>query len=99
VATWGAIFLARGADKISSIAPGAPAHRLIEAASNGMLPHGAHGALENAARQGFLSGLNTILLLGALLAFAGAAVAAWLVREHEIEREVVAAPVVPATVR
>jgi hypothetical protein len=26
-------------------------------------------------------------VLGALLAFAGALVAAWLVREHEIERE------------
>jgi hypothetical protein len=43
--------------------------------------------LVGAAHQGFLSGLNTIVLIGALVAFAGAAVAAWLVREHEIERE------------
>ena len=96
VAGWGAIFLARGADKIASLAPGAPAHRLIEAASSGLLPHAGHGALENAARQGFLSGLNTILVLGALLAFAGAAVAAWVVREHEIERELVVGPAVAA---
>jgi EmrB/QacA subfamily drug resistance transporter len=95
VAAWGAIFLARGADKISSLVPGAPAHRLIEAASAGLLPHGAHGVVADAARQGFLSGLNTILLIGGLLALAGAVAAAWLVREHEIEREVpeiVAAP-------
>jgi hypothetical protein len=87
VAAWGAIFLARGAAKISTLAPGAPAHRLIEAASSGVLPHVAGGAAADAARQGFLAGLNTILLLGALLAFVGAAVAAWLVRENEIERE------------
>src|SRR5947209_7952458 len=41
VAAWGAIFLARGADKISSIAPGPPAHRLIEAASAGPPPQAA----------------------------------------------------------
>jgi hypothetical protein len=59
----------------------------------------AHGAAVSAARQGFLAGLNTILVLGALLAFAGAVVAAWLVREHEIEREpleLVTAPTVAA---
>jgi EmrB/QacA subfamily drug resistance transporter len=101
VAAWGAIFLARGADKISSLVPGAPAHRLIEAASSGQLSHAAHGALAEAARQGFLSGLQTILVIGGLLALAGAVAAAWLVREHEIEREVpeviAAAPVVAAT--
>jgi hypothetical protein len=87
VAAWGAIFLARGADKISSLVPGAPAHRLIEAASAGRLPHAATGAVANATHQGFLAGLNTILVIGAVLAFAGALAAAWLVREHEIERE------------
>jgi EmrB/QacA subfamily drug resistance transporter len=112
VAAWGAIFLARGADKIASVAAGTPAaagdhpRQLIEAASSGRLdaalaavPHGARALVAGATRQGFLSGLNTILLLGALLAFAGAAVAAWLVREHEIEREpleLVTAQTVPA---
>jgi hypothetical protein len=112
VAAWGAIFLARGADKIATVAAGTPAgagdhpRRLIEAASSGQLgaalnavPHGARAAVAEATRQGFLSGLNTILLLGALLAFAGAALAAWLVREHEIEREqveLVSAPTVAA---
>jgi EmrB/QacA subfamily drug resistance transporter len=100
VAAWGAIFLARGADKIASVAAGTPAatgdhpRQLIEAASSGQLgaaltalPHGARAAVAAATRQGFLTGLNTILVLGALLAFAGAVLAAWLVREHEIERE------------
>jgi len=96
VAAWGAIFLARGADKISSLVPGAPAHRLIEAASSGMLSHTAHGVLADAARQGFLSGLHSILLIGGLLALAGAVAAAWLVREHEIERELPAVAAAPA---
>jgi EmrB/QacA subfamily drug resistance transporter len=100
VAAWGAIFLARGADKISSVAAGTPAatgdhpRQLIEAASGGQLqaalravPHGARAAVASATRDGFLSGLNTILVIGAALAFAGAVLALWLVREHEIERD------------
>ena len=100
VAAWGAIFLARGADKISSVAAGTPAatggrpRQLIEAASGGQLqaalravPRGARGLVATATRDGFLSGLNTVLVLGSALAFAGALLALWLVREHEIERE------------
>ncbi|MGO9892070.1 MAG: MFS transporter [Solirubrobacteraceae bacterium] len=100
VAAWGAIFLGRGAAKISALTAGTPAatggrpRELIEAASGGKLtqalqavPHGARALVENATRQGFLSGLDTILVIGSLLAFAGAALALWLVREHEIERE------------
>src|SRR5256885_1072157 len=100
VAAWGAIFLGRGADKISTLAAGTPAahgdhpRQLIEAASSGGLgsalaglPRGTRGVVANAAREGFLSGLNTILVAGAVLAFAGAALALWLVREHEIERD------------
>jgi EmrB/QacA subfamily drug resistance transporter len=100
VAAWGAIFLARGADKISSVAAGTPAatgdhpRQLIEAASGGQLqaalqavPHGARAAVASATRDGFLSGLNTILVIGAAVAFAGALLALWLVREHEIERD------------
>ena len=99
-AAWGAIFLARGADKISTVAAGTPAatgdhpRQLIEAASSGRLgaavsalPHGTRELVVSAAREGFLHGLNTIVLTGALVAFAGAAVALWLVREHDIERE------------
>ncbi len=99
-AAWGAVFLARGANKIATVAAGTPAttgdhpRQLIEAASSGRLgsalaglPHGTRDMLVSAAHDGFLSGLNTIILIGALVAFAGAAVAAWLVREDEIERD------------
>ena len=100
VAAWGAIFLGRGADKISSVASGTPAsagdhpRQLLEAASDGRLrsaltavPHAARGLVEHATRQGFLSGLNAILVIGALVALIGAAVALWLVREDQIEHE------------
>jgi EmrB/QacA subfamily drug resistance transporter len=99
-AAWGAIFLGRGANKIASLAAGTPAaagnrpHQLIEAASTGQvgrvlstLPHGARAIVADATHQGFLAGLNTVLTLGAVLAFVGAALALWLVREHEIERD------------
>jgi hypothetical protein len=100
VAAWGAIFLSRGASKISSLVAGTPAatgehpHRLLEAASDGRLgsavarlPHRAQEAVVAATRDGFLSGLNTILVIGGTVAIAGALLALWLVREHEIERE------------
>jgi EmrB/QacA subfamily drug resistance transporter len=100
VAAWGAVFLARGADKISTLTAGTPAaagdhpRQLLEAASDGRLssavarlPHGAQAVAAHATREGFLSGMNTILVIGALVAFAGGLVALLLVREHEIERD------------
>jgi EmrB/QacA subfamily drug resistance transporter len=99
-AVWGAIFLGRGAAKIAGLAAGTPAaaggrpRQLIEAASDGRLhsalatvPHSAQGVVAHATRQGFLSGMNTILIVGAMLAFVGALVALWLVRENQIERD------------
>ena len=100
IAVWGAIFVGRGADKVSALAAGTPAasgdhpRQLIEAASAGNLhqavaavpPQDQH-AVFNAAREGFLAGFNDVLTLGALLCFAGAVLALWLVREREIERE------------
>jgi EmrB/QacA subfamily drug resistance transporter len=100
IAVWGAIFVGRGADKISALAAGTPAasgnrpRELIEAASAGNLhqalstvpPQDQH-AVSNAAREGFLAGFNDVLTLGALLCFAGAVLALWLVREREIERQ------------
>jgi EmrB/QacA subfamily drug resistance transporter len=108
VAAWGAIFLGRGANKISTLLAGTPAahgahpRQLLEAASGGQLhhalagvPQGTRGIVESATRQGFLTGLNAILVISAVLAFAGALLALWLVREQEIERDqpvAVAAP-------
>ena len=100
IAVWGAVFVGRGADKAAEVAAGTPAavgdrpRELVEAASSGGLdqalaavPPGARDTVVNAANQGFLAGMNDVLLLGALLSFAGAVLALWLVREDEIERE------------
>ena len=97
IAAWGAVFLGAGASKAESVAGGLShdqARGLVEATSSGALPQalagvpaGARGAARNAAEQGFVHGLNQVLLLGALLAFAGAVLSLWLVREGEIERE------------
>ena len=100
VAVWGAVFVARGADKVSALAAGTPAakgdhpRQLVEAASSGDLdravaglpPH-THDVVVNAAREGFLSGFNEVLMLGGVVCFVGAVLALWLVREDEIERE------------
>jgi EmrB/QacA subfamily drug resistance transporter len=100
IAAWGAIFLGRGADRASELAAGTAAatgerpRQLVEAASAGdldsalaALPAQARATAADAARDGFLAGFNAVLALGAGLAVAGAALALWLVREREIERE------------
>jgi EmrB/QacA subfamily drug resistance transporter len=101
IAAWGAIFLGVGASKVESVAGGSVSHDqargLVEATSSGTLPQAVsalpravRGKVQNAAEQGFLHGLNEILLLGAIVCFVGSAVALWLVRERDIERETLA---------
>jgi hypothetical protein len=101
IAAWGAIFLGRGASEVRDVASGTPAavgsapRRLVEGASSGNLDHVPPGSV-HAAREGFLAGMNDILLLGGVLALAGSVLALLLVREGEIEREpVTAAEAVP----
>jgi EmrB/QacA subfamily drug resistance transporter len=99
IAVWGAVFIAQGANKVSDLASGTPTaqgdvpRRLVEAASSGSLdqavnalPPQAQKIALHAAGEGVLAGLNAVLTLGALLSFAGAVLALWLVREREIER-------------
>jgi EmrB/QacA subfamily drug resistance transporter len=100
IAVWGAIFVGRGADEVRELAAGTPAasgdrgRDLVEAASSGSLdqalaalPPQTREMAANAAGEGFLAGLNSVLTVGGLLGFAGAVLAIWLVREHEIERQ------------
>jgi Major Facilitator Superfamily len=100
IAVWGAIFVGRGADTVAELAAGTPAasgdrpRELVEAASSGNLgqalaavPPDAQQRVANAAGEGFLAGFNDVLMIGGLLSLAGAALALWLVREREIERE------------
>jgi len=100
IAAWGAIFLGRGADKVEQLTAGTPAaagdhpRQLVEAVSGGNLdqaltavPRGARGRVADAAREGFIAGINDILMLGGIVAILGALAALWLVRERDIERE------------
>jgi predicted MFS family arabinose efflux permease len=99
IAAWGAIFLGRGADKVSQLLQGTPGatgsrpRELVEAVSSGNLdnalanvPAGSRAGVANAAREGFLAGMNDILMLGGIFALAGSVAALWLVRERDIER-------------
>lgn len=103
VAAWGAIFLGRGSSRISTLVAGTPVsgdgrpRQLLEALTGGQLtaatkalPHGTHQLAVTATRDGFLTGLNAVLLIGGIVAVAGAVLALWLVREREIERDQVA---------
>jgi EmrB/QacA subfamily drug resistance transporter len=100
IAAWGAILVGRGADKLAELLAGTPTasgarpRELIEAASSGNLDQAlatvappARQLIANAAGQGFLTGLNAVLTLAALLSFAGAVLTLWLVRGHEIQRQ------------
>src|SRR5215212_1909713 len=86
IAAWGAVFLGRGASEVRDAAAGTPAavgsapRRLVEAASSGNLDH-VPASSAHAAREGFLAGMNEILLIGGLLALAGSVLALVLVRE------------------
>src|SRR3954471_4668480 len=99
IAAWGAIFLGRGADKVSQLLAGTPGatgdrpRQLVEAVSSGNLdnalanvPAGSRASVANAAHEGFLAGMNQILMLGGIFALAGAVAALWLVRESDIQR-------------
>jgi EmrB/QacA subfamily drug resistance transporter len=98
-AVWGAIFLARGSSTVSTLLVGTPAgtggqpRQLVEAFSGGgfaaatrAIPSDVRPAVVAATHQGFLNGLNTILIIGGVVALVGAVLALWLVREREIDR-------------
>ena len=97
VAAWGALFLGAGASKVESLTGGSVSHDqargLVEATSSGALPQAlravpanARDSVRNAAEQGFIHGLNEIIMLGGILCLVGTAFALFLVREREIDR-------------
>lgn len=91
LAVWGAIFVGRGADRVGELT-GLTGHRardLVEAVSSGALPDTAGGRVAQAAHAGFLSGLNEVFVLGALVAFIGAVLALVLVRGVGVGAEAV----------
>ena len=64
--------------------PQSDADRLREAIAK--LPPGARDSVRRATEEGFLHGLNEILLFGGILCLVGTGFALWLVREREIDR-------------
>jgi hypothetical protein len=99
-AVWGALLVSRGAETVDDLTARSPGGglgdpgRLVEAASSGSLEQAltmvappARDALGRAASQGFLTGLNTTLVLGAAVAGAGALLALWLIRDRDIRRD------------
>jgi hypothetical protein len=113
VAVWGAIFVARGAAKAGQLVAGSPVARgdgprhLVEAISSGNLhatlssvPAPLRAGVAHAAREGFITGFNNVMTLGAVLCLGGALLALVLIREREVEREPLVAPhELPATAR
>jgi len=92
IAAWGALLYSHGGDRASDLAAGSSAgigerpRLLVEATSSGdlkpalaALPPTAREAAANAAREGFLAGLNHILVLAAGLALAAAVLALCLI--------------------
>jgi EmrB/QacA subfamily drug resistance transporter len=96
LAVWGAVFVGRGAHRVTELSqmPHDAARRLVEAVSSGAMRTGRGGAAADAARAGFLSGMNELFLLGGIVAFVGALLALWLVRGVR-EQEVTDAVAMP----
>ena len=94
VAALGAIFQHRVESKVVELLSVTPAsgrgQAIAQMVGSGQaseavrsVPPGTRGAVAAAARQGFVSGLNEILVIGAILAFAGAVLAVVLVRPRD----------------
>jgi EmrB/QacA subfamily drug resistance transporter len=89
VASLGAVFQSQVDSKLSSLMPGAPPG-LAEAVSSGgsraaagAAPPGQRVEVVHAAKVAFVSGLNEILLIGAVIALLGAALGFALVRSSD----------------
>ncbi len=97
IAGLGALFQARVTDRLGAAVAGAPLppgarERLGEAVASGGVPD----RFAEPARRAFIDGLNEILLVAALVAFAGGVLAFALVRSRDfVARQMAAAPSPP----
>jgi EmrB/QacA subfamily drug resistance transporter len=89
VASLGAVFQSQVDAQLSRLLPNAP-DGLAEAVASGgtraaaeVAPPGQHAEVVHAAKVAFVSGFNDILLIGAIVAFAGAALGFTLVRSRD----------------
>lgn len=99
VAALGAIFQSRIEARLTELMPGVPGGLGEAIASGGSraaiesAPPGTADQISRAADQAFVSGLNDILLVGAIIAFAGAALGFALVRPRDFVGRPAADPV------
>jgi EmrB/QacA subfamily drug resistance transporter len=98
VASLGAVFQAQVDSKLSALLPTAPAG-LAEAVSSGgsraaaaAAPPGQRVEIVHASKVAFVSGFNEILLIGAVVAFLGAALGFALVRSSDFVQSTEAVP-------
>ena len=105
IAALGALFTAHVRDGVESALAGSSlggsAHGIAEQVSSGQAaqaiaaaPAPLRGTVAEAARAGFVGGVNDLLLVGALIAFAAAVAALALIRQRDfvVEPAVAAAP-------
>jgi EmrB/QacA subfamily drug resistance transporter len=89
VASLGAVFQSQVDSKLASLLPNAPAGLAEAVASGGtraaaeVAPPGQRAEIVHAAKVSFVSGFNEILLIGAIIAFIGAALGFALVRSKD----------------
>jgi EmrB/QacA subfamily drug resistance transporter len=107
IAAMGSIFASQLRDGVVAGLAGTPAagraHAVADAVTSGQVsgaiasaPAPARAAVVHATQLGFVDGLNTILLVGAIVAFAGAALALALIRPRDYapaEAEISGVPV------
>jgi EmrB/QacA subfamily drug resistance transporter len=107
IAALGSIFASHLRDSVATSLAGTPvsgrAHEIADAIGAGQVsgaisaaPAPARAAIAHAAQSGFVDGLNTILLIGAIVAFAGAALALTLIRQRDYVASDVALAGAPA---
>jgi predicted MFS family arabinose efflux permease len=94
IAALGSIFASRLRDTVAAGLAGTPvsgqAHQLADAVGAGKVseaiaaaPAPARAAIAHTAQAGFVDGLNAILLVGAIVAYAGAVLALTLIRQRD----------------
>jgi len=89
VASLGAVFQSQVDSKLATLLPNAPPGLSEAVASGGtraageLAPPGRHAEVVHASKLAFVSGFNEILLIGAIVAFVGAALGFWLVRASD----------------
>jgi EmrB/QacA subfamily drug resistance transporter len=103
IAALGSIFASQLRDSVAASLAGTPvaahAHQVADAISSGQVsgaiasaPAPARAVVANAAQAGFVDGLNLILLIGAIVSFAGAALALALIRQRDYAAAPTGAP-------